>query len=137
MKFKYLFFTLILFGLSNCIKSNSSNNSIVGKTYYLIQNESLMLCTVKINASNKFEEMLILRFSKCLLNKEVEFVGTFDKETNSIQYQSLSRTKTIVFSGDGNFGFDKKTEKLGLISKVYYENLTPSERTTVLNKKLK
>ena len=33
-------------------------------------------------------------------------------------------------------GFDKKTEKLGLISKVYYENLTPNERTTVLSKKL-
>ena len=136
MKFKYLFFTLILLGLSNCIKSNSSNNSIVGKNYYLIQNESLMLCTVKINVSNKFKEMLILNFSKCLLNKEVEFIGLFDKATNSIQYQSLFRTKIIVFSDSGNFGFDKKTEKLVLISKVYYENLTRSEKTIVLNQKL-
>ena len=43
--------------------------------------------------------------------------------------------KIINYSDDRIF-FDKKTEKLGLISKVYYKNLTPSERTTVHNKKL-
>ncbi len=136
MKLKHLFFTLIFLGFINCNKSNSSNNSIVGNTYYLVQNESLVLCTMDIKTSNKFEELIILTFSKCLLSREVEFIGSYDKATNSIKYQSLSRNKEIVFSEDGNFGFDGKTEKLSLISKVYYENLTPNERTTVLNKKL-
>lgn len=136
MKLKYIIFTLIFLGFINCNKSNSSNNSIVGNTYYLVQNGSLILCTVEIKTSNKFEELLVLTFSKCLLSREVEFIGSYDKATNSIKYQSLSRNKEIVFSEDGNFGFDGKTEKLGLISKVYYENLNQNERATVLNKKL-
>ena len=136
MKLKHLFFMLIFLGFINCNKSNSSNNSIVGNTYYLVQNGYLVLCTMDIKASNKFKELLILTFSKCLLSREVEFIGSYDKATNSIKYQSLSRNKEIIFSEDGNFGFDGKTEKLGLISKVYYENLNQNKRTTVLNKKL-
>lgn len=136
MKLKHIFFTLIFFVFINCYELNSSNNSIVGNTYYLVQNGSLVLCTMEIKTSNEFKELLILTFSECLLNKEFEFIGSFDKANNSIKYQSLSRDKEIVFSEDGNLGFDRKTEKLGLISKVYYENLTPNERATVLNKKL-
>jgi len=51
-----------------------------------------------------------LRKVKCLLSREVEFIGSYDKTTNSIKYQSLSRNKEIVFSEDGSFGYDEKFE---------------------------
>ena len=98
MKLKYIYFTLIFLGFINCNESNSSNNSIVGNTYYLVQNRSLVLCTMEIKTSNKFKELLVLTFSKCLLNEGVEFIGSFNKATNSIKYQSLSRNKEIIFS---------------------------------------
>lgn len=136
MKLKYIFLTLYFLVFINCNKYHSSENRIVGKTYYLVQNESLLLCTVDITMSKEIDESQILTFSKCLLNKEFDFIGSYDKTTNSIHYHSLSRNMKIIFSEDGNLGFNGKSYKLGLLSKNFYENLSPKERVVILKKNL-